>query len=126
MLKDVRCGFVSAAAAREAYGVVIADGAIDEAATELLRREMRSDEAPAHFDFGPARDEYERVWTRERYDALTEILAGLPVNWRFFIKHKIFAAMAERRNPEGDGSGALVHRLFGEIARAYPQLGMTG
>ncbi len=37
VLEDVRGGFVSAAAARRHYGVVIADDAIDLAATETLR-----------------------------------------------------------------------------------------
>ena len=77
-----------------------------------------------HFDLGAARDAYERLWTRERYDALTEILAGLPVNWRFFIKHKIFAAMEEKsRSGSVDGEGAaLIHRVFRDIAGGYREL----
>jgi N-methylhydantoinase B len=42
VLKDVRNEFVSEQAAREDYGVVIADGKVDEAATTALRREMRA------------------------------------------------------------------------------------
>jgi N-methylhydantoinase B len=124
VLRDVRCGFVSQEAAREEYGVVIRDDAVDEAATEALRREMRPFETEGHFDLGAARDAYERLWTRERYDALTEILAGLPVNWRFFIKHKIFAAMEEKsRSGSVDGEGAaLIHRVFRDIAGGYREL----
>jgi N-methylhydantoinase B len=124
VLRDVRCGFVSEEAAREEYGVVIRGDAVDEAATEALRREMRPFETDGHFDLGAARDAYERLWTRERYDALTEILAGLPVNWRFFIKHKIFAAMEEKsRSGSVDGEGAaLIHRVFRDIAGGYREL----
>jgi N-methylhydantoinase B len=42
VLADVRNEFVSAAAAREDYGVVIARGKVDEAATAALRQEKRS------------------------------------------------------------------------------------
>jgi N-methylhydantoinase B len=41
VLQDVRNEFVSESAAREDYGVVIADDAIDEAATAALRRKKR-------------------------------------------------------------------------------------
>jgi hypothetical protein len=41
-MRDVRAGYVSPAAARDAYGVVIADGAVDAAATTALRAELRS------------------------------------------------------------------------------------
>jgi N-methylhydantoinase B len=42
VLKDVRNEFVSEGAAREDYGVVIAGGAVDEAATGALRQRMRA------------------------------------------------------------------------------------
>ena len=45
VLEDVLDGKVSIAAARERYGVAIADGSVDEAATRRLRGERRSDTA---------------------------------------------------------------------------------
>jgi N-methylhydantoinase B len=42
VLADVRDGKVSPEKAREAYGVVVADGRIDEAATAERRRELRT------------------------------------------------------------------------------------
>ena len=41
VLKDVRNEFVSVKAAREDYGVIIEDDAVDETATIALRRQMR-------------------------------------------------------------------------------------
>jgi N-methylhydantoinase B len=41
VLKDVRNEFVSAAAAREDYGVVIAGDRVDAVATAALRQQMR-------------------------------------------------------------------------------------
>ncbi|GAB1822407.1 hydantoinase B/oxoprolinase family protein [Herbidospora sp. RD11066] len=49
---DVRDGKVSLEAAREDYGVVFADGRVDEAATEALRAELRVPRE-AFFDRGP-------------------------------------------------------------------------
>jgi N-methylhydantoinase B len=45
VLADVRQGYVSPEAARTSYGVVIADGAVDAAATRDLRRRMLSSAA---------------------------------------------------------------------------------
>jgi N-methylhydantoinase B len=42
VLNDVRNDFVSEQAACEDYGVVLADGAVDEVETTALRREMRN------------------------------------------------------------------------------------
>jgi N-methylhydantoinase B len=46
VLRDVRDGVVSAAAAREVYGVALAGGGVDEAATAALRGEMRQAHRP--------------------------------------------------------------------------------
>lgn len=40
--------------------------------------------------FGRERMTFEAVWTRQRYDLLTEFLSSVPVTWRFFLKHRIF------------------------------------
>src|SRR6202011_2596084 len=84
VLLDVERGYVSAAAAAARYGVVIRNGTVAVPATEARRAIMRSEESGEDLDFGPERNAFETLWTRENYDALTEILAGLPVHWRFF------------------------------------------
>jgi N-methylhydantoinase B len=56
--KEIAQGLVTIAGARN-YGVVVAsDGAVDTAATEALRAEMRRDRGePELFDFGPGIDD---------------------------------------------------------------------
>ncbi|MCG8543400.1 MAG: hydantoinase B/oxoprolinase family protein [Alphaproteobacteria bacterium] len=120
VLRDVDRGSVSPEAAREQYGVVIVDGAIDTAATEALRAERRVNDGPAgHFDLGPEREAFEQSWTRDAYDAMTEILAELPVHWRFFVKTRLFAAMSESES----GGADAVREGFAAILAAHPQIG---
>ena len=112
--RDVERGYVSAEAAERDYGVVIRDGAVDEAATARIRAES---EAPrSHFHFGPEREGYEAQWTPAAYDLLTEILAGLPIHWRFFVKTEIFRRMRGRSGPEGVAAAfADVRNRFREV-----------
>jgi N-methylhydantoinase B len=56
---DVANGLVSPERARDVYGVAITAGALDDAATAVLRRRPRN--VGDGFDFGPARSEWERV-----------------------------------------------------------------
>ncbi|SIS17567.1 hydantoinase B/oxoprolinase family protein [Natronorubrum thiooxidans] len=56
--REVDRGLLSETAAREEYGVVLEDGAVDEAATEDRRDELRSTrDEPAAFDYGPLPDD---------------------------------------------------------------------
>ncbi|MCK6453014.1 MAG: hydantoinase B/oxoprolinase family protein [Alphaproteobacteria bacterium] len=124
VLLDVERGYVSMEAAVRDYGVVIRAGTVDAVETEARRAALRRLENGHHFDFGPERDEFEAVWTRENYDALTGILAALPVHWRFFVKTKIFEAMA-RGGPGTNGreSNRLpVLAAFDAVKRIYPQI----
>jgi N-methylhydantoinase B len=119
VLLDVERGYVSAAAAATQYGVVIEDGAIVMDATEAKRALMRDAESDSPFDFGPERFAFEQSWTRENYDVLTEILADLPVHWRFFVKTKLFERLPgcvrrENENP--------VRSAYAALVEAYPQI----
>ena len=66
--KEVTQGLVTVEGAR-AYGVVIADGVVDEAATAALRTEMTSPEPAKLFDYGG---------TVEELRAACEAETGLP------------------------------------------------
>ncbi|MFD2250891.1 N-methylhydantoinase B [Pseudochelatococcus lubricantis] len=90
VLEDVESGFVSVNHARDAYGVIVVDGAVDMAATARLRGTRAAPED--HFDFGPNRSAFEAVWSRRNYDAMTEIMSLVPINWRHFVKHRLFRA----------------------------------
>ncbi|MCR8825856.1 hydantoinase B/oxoprolinase family protein [Pseudosulfitobacter koreensis] len=112
--RDVVGGYVSVEAARSEYGVVISDGEVDEDATTALRATMTPN--TEHFHFGPEREGYEAQWTDAAYDLLTQILAGLPIHWRFFTKTEIFRRMDGRMGPEG------VTAAFAEVCARFPAL----
>lgn len=127
VLFDVQQGKVSIQAAADDYGVVIRDGAIDETATAARRARLAANVKTTNagsgiFAFNGEREAYEREWTDANYAALTEVLATLPVNWRHYMKKRIFAAMAELPAHQRRGDGSEVRRAF-ELARAeFPQL----
>ncbi|WP_375457725.1 hydantoinase B/oxoprolinase family protein [uncultured Enterovirga sp.] len=122
VLHDVRCGFISAERARSDYGVAIgSDGEVDAAETARLRGEMAR-RRPTHlFGHGPGRIAFERVWTVDRYGALTRILAELPVTWRFFVKHQIFAALKGRVAPV-EGGAEDVYRAYDDVVARFEDL----
>jgi N-methylhydantoinase B len=115
VVRDVACGYVSAEAAKRDYGVVVRDGVLDEAATDSLRA-AHAPKQNEHFHFGPEREGYERQWTDEAYNALTEILSALPIHWRFFTKTQIFRRMEGRSGSEG------VREAFDAVCASFPQL----
>jgi N-methylhydantoinase B len=111
---DVARGYVSAASALHEYGVVIKDGAVDNAATDALRSKAKP--RSGMFHFGAERDAYETQWTDEAYDRLSEILLALPIHWRFFTKTEIFARMQNRQGAEG------VDAALAEVCGRFPDL----
>jgi N-methylhydantoinase B len=117
VLLDVRQGFVTATAAAADYGVVLSQDGIDLAATTALRARKRSEEIRAFFDFGPEREEFESAWTVENYRTLTDILARLPIHWRFFVKTQIFAVL-----PDMSGKPDPVRQAFACVRAAYPEV----
>ena len=118
---DVRRGFVGVAHARDRYGVVLdPTGAPDLPATTALRAEMARARRPQS-GFGPDRDAFDAVWTRARYRVLTRILAGIPVNWRYFAKHAIFREVGETPSAGPDDVAVVVAAFAGLRAR-FPDL----
>jgi N-methylhydantoinase B len=122
VLLDVRRGFVSRERAGSDYGVVLVNGGIDAEATARFRAQMQARATDDFYHFGAERDDYETIWTRPNYDALTELLASLPVHWRFFIKGRLFEAMAALEVGRRRGDGSEVRALFRDIAAEYPEL----
>ena len=94
---DVKRGYVSVEAARRDYGVVLENGAVDQAATEALRAGMARH--AGHFDLGPERQAFERRFTDAFYAAMTGWLAAMPVHWRFFAKGRLFEEMRAHDEP---------------------------
>jgi N-methylhydantoinase B len=78
VLDDVRLGYVSVAAARDGYGVVIgADGTLDLAATRAARRD-----APRVSSFGPVRECWERLFDDASMTEFAILLLRLPAGTR--------------------------------------------
>jgi N-methylhydantoinase B len=119
VLRDVKCGFVTADRAREDYGVEIRDGRVDQDATAKLRarRGLRTE----FFDHGDARTAFERIWTRERYDELSGFLASVPVSWRHYIKRRVFEAVAAGKHADLEVHSQMA-RLFDELRAEFPTL----
>jgi N-methylhydantoinase B len=125
VLRDIRQGKVSIEAAARDYGVVVAAGRVDEAATKAARARLAEEAArrpPAHFRFNAARDAFEAVWTDANYDALTEVLATLPVHWRHFVKRRIFDRFAAIAAAERKTDGSDIRRLFAAAVGEFPEL----
>jgi N-methylhydantoinase B len=124
VLEDVRRGFVSVAKAKEDYGVVIIDGAVDTHATRAHRASLSVERRRNGngFGFNPARVDFERMWTRANYARLTALLAKLPVEWRFFVKHRVFELIERLPERERTGTGNEVDRAFQGVIASYAQL----
>jgi N-methylhydantoinase B len=118
VLADVHQNFVTLHAAREEYGVVIKDDAVDEAATTALRSRMRASEGNRHFDFGPERAAFEKSWSKDNYDFLVARLAERPVSWRFYLKQRVFKALEERSSLDTAAIASALDAIEAEL----PQL----
>ena len=116
VVQDVRSGFVTDDEASNSYGVVLENGGYDKPATTARRHNMSTAQKTHFFDFGPERDEFESIWTDENYETLSDLLAGLPVHWRFFMKHRLFEAVGD------DPNGGSIRERFEKIVAEYPEL----
>ncbi|MDR6587143.1 hydantoinase B/oxoprolinase family protein [Agrobacterium tumefaciens] len=119
VLRDVRRGAVSAENAVRHYGVALIGDEIDEEATAALRSTPRR-KTDDIISYGPERLAFEAVWTRERYDLLTQFLQKSPVGWRFFLKHRVFEAVEN----EGDDPRPLCERMAGIFDRISARYGV--
>ncbi|MBL8702730.1 MAG: hydantoinase B/oxoprolinase family protein [Alphaproteobacteria bacterium] len=86
VLRDVLDELLSAALARSAYGVVIRDGRVDEAATRAERARMAATaRATAAFAFGPEREAHERRWPNAASAALADAVLAAPAGLRPYL-----------------------------------------
>ena len=109
--KDVADGLVTAAAAREDYGVVLlANGGVDVSATERQRGERRTRRAASEFSFGKQREDYESRFPPALQDAVALELVSYPASSRHFLKEQVFDALAAEPIL-GDDAVALRERV---------------
>jgi len=117
VLADVNAGLVTPAHARDAYGVVVTGGAIDEAATAALRTGRRASATVPAFDFGTARDTHERRWPSDLQDSFVALLMALPLPYRAYVRRELYprvTALAERQPVTA-----------GDLARLWQELAVT-
>ena len=116
VLADLEAGLITAAHARDAYGVVVTGSTVDETATAALRA-ARAKGAPAGapFDFGAARDAHERRWPPALQDAFVALLMALPLPYRAYVRRELYprvTALAERQPV----TPSDLDRLWSELA----------
>ncbi|MEY9627258.1 hydantoinase B/oxoprolinase family protein [Sinorhizobium fredii] len=117
VLFDVRRGAVSLESARCDYGVAIVAEEVDADATAALRTKARP--IPDTFSYGAERIAFETVWPPERYELLTRFLADVPVGWRFFLKHRIFEAVASLPTEDATPIDRQMGALFRDMRERY-------
>ena len=74
------------------------------------------------YDLGAYREAFEATWTDANYDTLTDCLQSLPVHWRFYAKHRIFAAIDTLDPTARSGDGSDVRTAFQSLLAEFPQL----
>src|SRR5204863_2841196 len=92
--KDVADGLVTADAALGAYGVVLANGGVDVAATERQRAARRTTKTVPAFSFGKEREQYELRFPPAVQDAVASELMSYPASSRHFLKEQVFDVLA--------------------------------
>lgn len=112
--QDVARGYVTVDAAARDYGVVLSEGALDDAATTALRAEMANLQTHSHFHFGRERDTFEAVWTPQAYAQMTQLMAELPIHWRFFVKTELFARLGEQAD--------TLQESYQQVRTRFPQV----
>jgi N-methylhydantoinase B len=120
VLADVRAGFLTPARAREAYGVVLANGGVDAEATGRARAAMPAPPAGG-FDYGARRAEVERRWPPAVQDAAVRLLEEVPAAVRDWGKHQIYEriqAIAAERPPVPADVEAAWREVRARLTRA--------
>ncbi|MFO1281395.1 MAG: hydantoinase B/oxoprolinase family protein [Burkholderiales bacterium] len=113
--RDVAEGFVSATAARRAYGVVLRGGAVDVAATKALRAKVGGGTAGRGFSFGREREIWERVFTPKLQTRIAEILYRLPRRSRVAARTALQKGIAPALAGEG-ARGQPLDRVLGRAS----------
>jgi N-methylhydantoinase B len=123
VLLDHRRGWVSLEHAGDRYGVVLEGAMVDTEGTRALRERLAANRSDTDFyDLGSYRQAFELVWTAANYDALTDCLASLPVHWRFYAKHRIFASIDAMEPATRKGDGSEIQAIFRSLLAEFPQL----
>ena len=127
VLHDYKCGWITRQHAKEIYGVVIGGGSIDKKATTVCRKtkklEASHNPSDSFYNVCDSQQDFEKVWTKQNYDKLTEGLSKLPISWRFFAKHQIFSAIEKMSDHDASKlDGTAVQMEFNTLLERFPDL----
>lgn len=87
---DLEEGLISEVSARDHYGVVIENGAVNLEKTQAVRKQLAvKPEFQSDVNFGAERLEYESLWTVELQNAVNAALVGQPSALRYFLRGKL-------------------------------------
>ena len=93
---DVSSGLLSRDKAAADYGVVFDENGIDSEATTARRNKLRATrKAPSAFEFGPEREEHDRIWPPAIRAELAQAAMGIPASLRYPMLTDIRAQMNE-------------------------------
>jgi N-methylhydantoinase B len=94
VIKDILDGLVSAAEARDVYGVVPQDGGCDDAGTGALRQRLaRPREETVEYVYGPERLAYEKSFPPALQDIAARLLAERPAAVRQYARGRLYQAI---------------------------------
>ena len=110
VLKDVRCGLVSAERATIDYGVISVGGQADLDATTKFRASHSDHQVRTPFDFGPERDAWEQVFDDDTMCAFVERLLELPSAARWATRRRIL----EKVLPGLKDASTPLHEAIGD------------
>ena len=106
VLSDARLGFVTEEGALRDYGVAIAAGRVDQAATKRVRSEHAPPNVRRDFDVGPEREAWEAVFDDETMRVFNRNLYRLPRSVRLARRTWIFEQVIPAMPEAGRGSVA--------------------
>jgi len=102
---------------------VIRDGQVDEPATRALRARLTGEQPPPpDFDFGPARERYERLWRDDLATALLDRLERYPRPLRRYLKQQVSAELSRRHAETGEA--VTLAALGAALERAAERAGL--
>ncbi len=115
VLRDWLDGYLTAEDARSQYGVVIADGTVDEPATTELRAQTIRPEFQA-FSFGPEREAFEKSFPEPIQDALVGLLEQFPASLRQYWKNRVWREVQEMEEVTAENIGQILSRCRSELS----------
>jgi N-methylhydantoinase B len=121
VLGDIASGLVSLEQAEADYGVVVRDGAVDEAATNELRAKLPRSAYPL-VDVGAERRAYEAVWSDEVATELIALLKPFPSRLRSIVLAHTRKGVDELgRAPSPAELGAIVQEAARTLGVRRPE-----